>query len=80
MNHCEFELISLELVFNESVGYPAMTSIVNQSYEWQNEVSIFGKKHCINLKRLKILGNENIFPITNFIRPESSVSVGCKLT
>ena len=74
MNHCEFELISLELVFNESVGYPAMTSIVNQSHEWQEEMSRFGKKHCMNLKQLEILGNENIFPIKNFIRPESPVS------
>ena len=74
LNHCEFELISLELVFNESVGYPEMTSIVNQSYEWQEEMSRFGKKHCMNLKQLEILGNENIFPIKNFIRPESPVS------
>ena len=76
LNQCKFELISLELIFNESVGYPGMTSSVNQSIEWQENISIFGEIHCRKLKRLEILGNENIFPIRSFLRKESSVKHG----
>ena len=68
LNQCNFELISLELDLNQSVGFPGMTSTVNQSSEWHEGISTFGELHCKKLKQLRITGNEHIFPIASFMR------------
>ena len=73
LNSCEFELTSLEIFFDDSVGYAGLTPTINESYEWQDTVARFGEYHCKKLERLEIFGSENKFPIESFLRQVSSL-------
>ena len=75
LNACEFELTSLEIDFDDSVGYAGLTSTINESYEWQDTVARFGEYHCKKLERLEIFGSENNFPIVRFLRQVSSLKI-----
>ena len=75
LNSCEFELTSLEIVFDDSVGYAGLTPTINESLEWWETLMRFGEYHCRKLERLEILGSENKFPIESFLRQVSSLKL-----